>query len=89
MAKIDGTEEKELVEEFEIAGFPFLKLFINGDRKKPVDYTGKDAHNKLLSVQLFSRSVGKVNGNLSLVVDLQPLNHPKGISHVLALFKDN
>lgn len=40
LAKVDGTQEKELVEEFEIAGYPLLKLFINGDRKQPVDYTG-------------------------------------------------
>ncbi|XP_028263849.1 protein disulfide-isomerase A2 [Parambassis ranga] len=41
LAKVDATEEKELAEEFDIGGFPTLKLFINGDRKQPVDYTGK------------------------------------------------
>ncbi|KAA8594602.1 protein disulfide-isomerase A2 [Etheostoma spectabile] len=41
LAKVDATEETELAEEFEIGGFPTLKLFVNGDRKQPVDYTGK------------------------------------------------
>ncbi|XP_044047549.1 protein disulfide-isomerase A2 [Siniperca chuatsi] len=41
LAKVDATEEKELAEEFDIVGFPTLKLFVNGDRKQPVDYTGK------------------------------------------------
>ncbi|XP_053273692.1 protein disulfide-isomerase A2 [Pleuronectes platessa] len=41
LGKVDAAEEKELAEEFEIGGFPTLKLFINGDRKQPVDFTGK------------------------------------------------
>uniref|UniRef100_A0A4W6ETF4 Protein disulfide-isomerase n=1 Tax=Lates calcarifer TaxID=8187 RepID=A0A4W6ETF4_LATCA len=41
LAKVDAIEEKELAEEFDIGGFPTLKLFINGDRKQPVDFTGK------------------------------------------------
>jgi len=41
LAKVDATEEKELAEEFDIGGFPTLKLFINGDREQPVDFTGK------------------------------------------------
>uniref|UniRef100_A0A8D2ZKW6 Protein disulfide-isomerase n=1 Tax=Scophthalmus maximus TaxID=52904 RepID=A0A8D2ZKW6_SCOMX len=41
LAKVDATEEKELAEEFDIGGFPSLKLFVHGDRKQPVDYTGK------------------------------------------------
>ncbi|XP_067441211.1 protein disulfide-isomerase A2 [Thunnus thynnus] len=41
LAKVDATEEKELAEEFDIGSFPTLKLFINGDREHPVDFTGK------------------------------------------------
>ncbi|XP_069545502.1 protein disulfide-isomerase A2 [Brachyistius frenatus] len=41
LAKVDATEEKELAEEFDIGSFPTLKLFIDGDRKQPVDFTGK------------------------------------------------
>ncbi|KAM6940211.1 protein disulfide-isomerase A2 [Xenentodon cancila] len=41
LAKVDAIEEKELAEEFEVVSFPTLKLFINGDRKQPIDYTGK------------------------------------------------
>nr|XP_004568417.1 protein disulfide-isomerase [Maylandia zebra] len=41
LAKVDATEEKELAEEFDVGSFPTLKLFINGDRKEPVEYTGK------------------------------------------------
>lgn len=41
LAKIDATEEKELAEEFNIEGFPTLKLFAKGDRSEPQDYTGK------------------------------------------------
>ncbi|TKS68467.1 Protein disulfide-isomerase A2 [Collichthys lucidus] len=41
LAKVEATEEKELAEEFDVGSFPTLKLFVNGDRKQPVDYTGK------------------------------------------------
>ncbi|XP_020495383.2 protein disulfide-isomerase A2 [Labrus bergylta] len=41
LAKVDVTEEKELADEFDIKGFPTLKLFVKGDRKQPFDYTGK------------------------------------------------
>ncbi|KAK5865759.1 hypothetical protein PBY51_020003 [Eleginops maclovinus] len=41
LAKVDVIEEKELGEEFEIGSFPTLKLFSNGDRKQPLDFSGK------------------------------------------------
>ena len=41
LAKVEATEEKELAEEFELGTFPTLKLFVDGDRKNPVEYTGK------------------------------------------------
>ncbi|XP_077426553.1 protein disulfide-isomerase A2 [Vanacampus margaritifer] len=41
LAKVDATAEKELAEEFGVSGFPVLKLFLHGDRKKPVDYAGE------------------------------------------------
>nr|XP_043884753.1 protein disulfide-isomerase A2 [Solea senegalensis] len=41
LAKVDAIEEKELADEFEVGSFPTLKLFSNGDRKSPVDFTGK------------------------------------------------
>ncbi|XP_071360779.1 protein disulfide-isomerase A2 [Trachinotus anak] len=41
LAKVDAIEERELADEFDIGGFPSLRLFINGDRKQPIDYTGK------------------------------------------------
>ncbi len=44
LAKVDAIEERELAEEFEIGGFPSLKLFIDGNRKEPVDFTGKHTH---------------------------------------------
>lgn len=40
LAKVDGTEEQELVDEFEVESFPTLKLFVNGDRKQPVQFNG-------------------------------------------------
>ena len=40
LAKVDVIEEKELGDEFEIGSFPTLKLFINGDRKQPLDFSG-------------------------------------------------
>ncbi|XP_034087429.1 protein disulfide-isomerase A2 [Gymnodraco acuticeps] len=41
LAKVDVIEEKELGDEFDIKGFPTLKLFINGDRKQPLVFSGK------------------------------------------------
>ena len=44
LAKVNAIEEKELADEFDIQSFPTLKLFVNGDRKQPVDFTGKNTH---------------------------------------------
>ncbi|XP_061626567.1 protein disulfide-isomerase A2 [Phyllopteryx taeniolatus] len=41
LAKVDAADEKELAEEFAISGFPVLKLFVDGNRKRPVDFAGK------------------------------------------------
>ncbi|XP_053195661.1 protein disulfide-isomerase A2 [Scomber japonicus] len=41
LAKVNAIEDKEMSEEFNVEGFPSLKLFVNGDRKEPIDYTGK------------------------------------------------
>lgn len=44
LAKVNAIEEKELADDFDIRGFPTLKLFMNGDRKTPIDFTGKHTH---------------------------------------------
>ncbi|XP_008295223.1 protein disulfide-isomerase A2 [Stegastes partitus] len=41
LAKVDAIDEKELSDEFDVGSFPTLKLFLNGDRKQPVDFNGK------------------------------------------------
>ncbi|XP_035516453.1 protein disulfide-isomerase A2 [Morone saxatilis] len=41
LAKVDAIDDRELADEFDIGSFPTLKLFIAGDRKQPVDFTGK------------------------------------------------
>uniref|UniRef100_A0A8P4G411 protein disulfide-isomerase n=1 Tax=Dicentrarchus labrax TaxID=13489 RepID=A0A8P4G411_DICLA len=41
LAKLDAIDDRELADEFDIGSFPTLKLFIDGDRKQPVDFTGK------------------------------------------------
>lgn len=51
LAKVDAVEEKELAEEFEIKGFPTLKLFMDGDREHPVDYLGKRTFTSLCSCE--------------------------------------
>uniref|UniRef100_A0A6Q2ZH17 protein disulfide-isomerase n=1 Tax=Esox lucius TaxID=8010 RepID=A0A6Q2ZH17_ESOLU len=43
LAKVDATEEKELAEEFDVGSFPTIKLFMNGDRKNPIDFTESEA----------------------------------------------
>lgn len=49
LAKVDAIEEKELAEEFNVDSFPTVKLFMNGDRKQPIEYTGEHRYttNKL------------------------------------------
>jgi len=44
LAQVEATEEEELSMEFEIKSYPTLKMFTNGDRKNPMDYTGKHTH---------------------------------------------
>uniref|UniRef100_A0A8C8RE66 protein disulfide-isomerase n=1 Tax=Pelusios castaneus TaxID=367368 RepID=A0A8C8RE66_9SAUR len=41
LAKVDGTEEMALNAEFGITGYPMLKLFRNGNRTHPTDFTGQ------------------------------------------------
>lgn len=47
MAKVDAIEERELADEFDVGSFPTLKLFIDGDRKQPIDFTGNQSHTYL------------------------------------------
>ncbi|XP_068178286.1 protein disulfide-isomerase A2 [Antennarius striatus] len=49
LAKVDATEEMELAEEFSITGFPMLKLFINGERKQPIDFTGRRSSDAIIT----------------------------------------
>lgn len=39
--QVDITQEKDLGKEFKIQDFPTFKLFINGERKQPIDCKGK------------------------------------------------
>uniref|UniRef100_A0A4W5MT49 protein disulfide-isomerase n=1 Tax=Hucho hucho TaxID=62062 RepID=A0A4W5MT49_9TELE len=39
LAKVDAAEEKELAEEFDVESFPTIKLFTDGDRNNPIDFT--------------------------------------------------
>ncbi|XP_028561117.2 protein disulfide-isomerase A2 [Podarcis muralis] len=41
LAKVDGEQEKELSAEFGVSGFPVLKLFRDGNRTHPADFTGQ------------------------------------------------
>ncbi|XP_029603569.1 protein disulfide-isomerase A2 isoform X2 [Salmo trutta] len=41
LAKVDAAEENQLAEEFDVGSFPTIKLFTDGDRNNPVDFTGK------------------------------------------------
>ncbi|XP_076839353.1 protein disulfide-isomerase A2 [Brachyhypopomus gauderio] len=41
LAKVDGTEERDLAEEFDVDSFPTLKFFKDGVRQNATDFTGK------------------------------------------------
>nr|XP_033818475.1 protein disulfide-isomerase A2 [Geotrypetes seraphini] len=41
LAKVDGQEERDLLEEFNINGYPALKFFRDGNRTNPIAYTGR------------------------------------------------
>ncbi|XP_072123415.1 protein disulfide-isomerase-like [Mobula birostris] len=40
LGKVDASEEKDLIEEFNIQDYPTLKFFVKGDRKNPLNCTG-------------------------------------------------
>ncbi|XP_029433097.1 protein disulfide-isomerase A2 [Rhinatrema bivittatum] len=41
LAKVNGQEERDLLEEFDINGYPTLKFFRDGNRTNPMAYTGR------------------------------------------------
>ncbi|XP_054879050.1 protein disulfide-isomerase A2 [Poeciliopsis prolifica] len=65
LAKVDAIEEKELADEFEVGNFPTLKMFINGDRTQPLDYTGK--RSVVGIIQWMKRRAGPGTSNLDSV----------------------
>uniref|UniRef100_A0A3Q2SQP4 Protein disulfide-isomerase n=1 Tax=Fundulus heteroclitus TaxID=8078 RepID=A0A3Q2SQP4_FUNHE len=65
LAKVDAIEERELADEFDIGSFPTLKMFVGGDRQKPVDYTGK--RSVVGIIQWMKRRAGTATSNLDSV----------------------
>lgn len=43
LGKVDATAQTALAEEFGITSYPTLKLFRDGNRTHPIDYTGRAA----------------------------------------------
>jgi len=66
IAKVDATIEKDLAEQFQIQGFPSLKLFLNGE---PVEYNGERTK-EAISTWLQSKSEGSVK-QLNTLADLE------------------
>lgn len=85
LAKVDATVERELAEEFEVGGFPTLKLFISGDRKQPVDFTGKRSTDGI--IQWLKRRAGPGAPVLDTVNSAAQFIDAHNIS-VVGFFKD-
>uniref|UniRef100_A0A673A5V0 Protein disulfide-isomerase n=1 Tax=Sphaeramia orbicularis TaxID=375764 RepID=A0A673A5V0_9TELE len=85
LAKVDATVERELAEEFDVGGFPTLKLFINGDRKQPVDFTGKRSTDGI--IQWMKRRAGPGAPVLDTVGSAAQFIDAHNIS-VVGFFKD-
>ncbi|XP_037546224.1 protein disulfide-isomerase A2 [Nematolebias whitei] len=78
LAKVDASEEKELSEEFEVSSFPTLKLFIDGDREKPVDFTGKRSADGI--IQWLKRRSGPGAAHLDSVASAEQFISAHNIS---------
>uniref|UniRef100_A0A8C4W283 Protein disulfide isomerase family A member 2 n=1 Tax=Gopherus evgoodei TaxID=1825980 RepID=A0A8C4W283_9SAUR len=46
LAKVDAIEETDLSAEFGVTAYPVLKLFRDGNRTHPIDFTGTDLQSK-------------------------------------------
>nr|XP_015215634.1 PREDICTED: protein disulfide-isomerase A2 [Lepisosteus oculatus] len=85
LAKVDATEQKGLAEEFQISSFPILKLFKDGDRKTPIEFTGK--RKALGIVQWLKRRTGPVSTVLESVASAQDLIDANNVT-VIGFFTD-
>jgi protein disulfide-isomerase A1 len=69
LAKVDCTEEKDLCAEYDVQGFPTLKLFTKGS-EKPSDYEDARKEDALVKFMLKqSQPAYKVYNNAAEVVD--------------------
>lgn len=81
IAKVDGTENKNLSEKYDVKGYPTLKYFIGS---KPVDYTGGRTEDGIVSWIL-----KKTGNSLTVINDLSTLKSKLAKNKVAAvLFAD-
>ncbi|OQR80269.1 protein disulfide-isomerase-like [Tropilaelaps mercedesae] len=82
LAKVDATEQKDLGEQFQVGGYPTLKLFREG---KPIDYNGGRTASEIIS--WLKKKTGPPANDVKTAVDINMLKEANDVL-VIGLFKD-
>ncbi|XP_030067917.1 protein disulfide-isomerase-like protein of the testis [Microcaecilia unicolor] len=83
--KVDITAEKDLGKEFNIQEFPTLKLFVNGDRKNPIDCKG--VRSAPAFITWMNRRIGPSAVLINSTDQAQSFIHSENMA-VVGFFKD-
>ncbi|XP_051877246.1 protein disulfide-isomerase-like [Pristis pectinata] len=85
LGKVDASEEKDLVKEFNIHQYPTLKFFMKGDRKNPLNCTGVRTYSSIIT--WLKRRIGASALRLTSITQIKTFIESEDVV-VVGFFKD-